>query len=120
VSLTYDAPGDGVVRSTYRLAPHADVGAIRLRYNAPIALQDDGSLRVDFKTGTINESAPKAWQERDGKRVPVQVAFAPRQNADLGFLVGEYDQNEPLFIDPTLTWNTFLGGEGTDEAYGLA
>jgi hypothetical protein len=120
VSLTYDAPGDGIVRSTYRVAPHADSGAIRLRYNAPIALQKDGSLRVAFKTGTINESAPKAWQEHDGKRVPVQVAFAPHENTEVRFLIGEYDPNEPLFIDPTLTWNTFLGGAGTDEAFGLA
>ena len=120
VSLTYDAPGDGVVRSTYRIAPHADTAAIHLRYNAPIALQNDGSLRVIFKTGTINESAPKAWQERDRKRVPVQVAFAPHATSDLGFVLGDYDRNEPLFIDPTLTWNTFLGGAGTDEAFGLA
>lgn len=120
VSLTYDAPGDGIVRSTYRVAPHADAGAIRLHYNAPIALQPDGSLRVAFKTGTISESTPRAWQERDGKRVPVQVAFAPHERTDLGFAVGEYDRNEPLFIDPTLTWNTFLGGAGTDEAFGLA
>jgi hypothetical protein len=120
VSLTYDAPGDGVVRSTYRLAAHADAGAIRLRYNAPIALLNDGSLRVAFKTGTINESAPKAWQQRDGKRVLVQVAFAPHDNSEVGFVLGEYDRNAPLFIDPTLTWNTFLGGAGTDEAFGLA
>ncbi|MFL6521472.1 MAG: hypothetical protein ACJ8NS_14725 [Chthoniobacterales bacterium] len=120
INLTYDAPGDGVVRSTYRLAPHADAAAIRLRYNAPVAVEDDGSLRVRFKTGTIKESAPKAWQERNGKRVPVQVAFARQENADLGFRLGEYDRNEPLFIDPTLTWNTFLGGAGTDEAFGLA
>jgi hypothetical protein len=120
INLTYDAPGDGVVRSTYRLAPHANAAAIRLRYNAPISLEDDGSLRVRFKTGTIKESAPKAWQERDGRRVAVQVAFARQENADLGFALGEYDRNEPLFIDPTLTWNTFLGGAGTDEAFGLA
>jgi hypothetical protein len=120
VSLTYDAPTEGIVRSTYRIAPHTDVAAIRLRYNAPIALENDGSLRVSFKTGIIKESAPKAWQERDGKRVPVQVAFAQHETSDVGFVLGDYDSNEPLFIDPTLTWNTFLGGAGTDEAFGLA
>lgn len=120
VTLTYDAPSGAVVRSTYRIEPHADAGNIRLRYNAPLVVQDDGSLRVSFQTGTVNESAPQAWQERDGKHVPVRIAFAPRGNAELTFAVGEYDRNEPLFIDPTLTWNTFLGGAGTDEAYGLA
>ena len=92
VSLTYDAPSDGIVRSTYRVAPHADVDAIRLRYNAPIAVQDDGSLRVTFKTGTINESAPKAWQERDGKRVAVQVAFAAHSARLVGRMPNSRDR----------------------------
>jgi hypothetical protein len=120
VTLTYDAPKGAVVRSTYRIEPHGDPGNIRLRYNAPVAVQDDGSLRVSFQTGTVNESAPQAWQERDGKQLPVRIAFAPRGNAELTFAVGEYDRSEPLFIDPTLTWNTFLGGPGTDVSFGLA
>ncbi|HTC78444.1 MAG TPA: SBBP repeat-containing protein, partial [Terriglobales bacterium] len=120
VTLIYDAPSGAVVRSTYRLDAHANVGNIRLRYNAPVAVQSDGSLRVSFQTSTLNESAPQAWQERDGKRVPVRIAFAPRGNAELTFAVGEYNRGEPLFIDPTLTWNTFLGGAGIDEAFGFA
>ena len=119
VTLIYDAPSGAVVRSTYRLEAHANAGNIRLRYNAPVAVQSDGSLRVSFQTSTLNESAPQAWQERDGKRVPVRIAFAPRGNAELTFALGEYDRSQPLFIDPTLTWNTFLGGTGIDEAYGL-
>ena len=68
VTLIYDAPSGAVVRSTYRLEAHANAGNIRLRYNAPVAVQSDGSLRVSFQTGTLNESAPQAWQERNGKR----------------------------------------------------
>ena len=120
VTLTYDAPGDAIVRSTYRIEPQADAGNIRLRYNAPVAVQDDGSLCVKFQTGTVNESAPQAWQEHDGKRVPVRIAFAPRGKAEITFAVGEYDRSEPLFIDPTLTWNTFLGSADQDEGFGLA
>ena len=120
VTLTYDSPSGAVVRSTYRIEPHGNAGNIRLRYNAPVAVQDDGSLRVSFQTGSVNESAPQAWQERDGKQVPVRVAFAPRENAELTFAVGDYDRSEPLFIDPTLTWNTFLGSGTDDHSYGLA
>jgi hypothetical protein len=120
VTLTYDAPANGLLRSNYLLAPKADPASIRLRYNAPVATQPDGSLSVRFKTGTMNESAPQAWQERDGKRVAVQVAFAVHDENEISFALGEYDRNEPLFIDPTLTWNTFLGGAGTDVAFGLA
>ncbi|MEY2518651.1 MAG: hypothetical protein QOF24_410 [Verrucomicrobiota bacterium] len=119
ITLTYDAPSGAVVRSSYRIEPHADAGNIRLRYNAPLTVQDDGSLRVGFQTGTVNESAPQAWQERDGKHVPVRIAFAAQGNSELTFAVGEYDRSEPLFIDPTVTWNTFLGSAGPDEALGL-
>ena len=120
ITLTYDAPDGAVVRSTYRLEPHANAGNIRLRYNAPVTVQDDGSLRISFENGTVNESAPQAWQEREGKRVPVRIAFARGDKGEVMFETGEYDQSEPLFIDPTLTWNTFLGGVGDDTGQGLA
>ena len=71
INLTYDA-GDGIVRSTYTLAPGADPSAICLRYNAPVTIAADGSLRIGYETGELRESAPLAWQEIDGRRVPVE------------------------------------------------
>src|SRR5205085_7356975 len=106
ITLTYDAPGGALTRSSYRIEPQADPSDIRLRYNVPLVVEEDGSLRVHFSTGTLNESAPQAWQERDGKRVPVRVAFAPSASNEVTFSVGAYDRTAPLFIDPTLTWNT--------------
>ena len=35
-------------------------------------------------------------------------------NNEVGFAVGDYDHSQQLVIDPTLTWNTFLGGAGND------
>ena len=109
VTLIYDAPSGAVVRSTYRLEPHANVGDIRLRYNAPVAVEDDGSLRVSFQTGMVNESAPQAWQERDGKRVPVRGLHLRRA----GTLISRspwasMTRASRSSNDPTLTWNTFL------------
>jgi hypothetical protein len=120
ITLSYDAPGGAITRSTYRIEAQADASSVRLRYNIPLIVQEDGSLRVNFLTGTMRESAPLAWQERDGKRVPVRVAFAPCGNNELTFAVGAYDRTEPLFIDPTLTWNTFLGSPTDDQGEGLA
>jgi len=119
VTLWYDAPVGAIARSTYRIEPRTDIDQIRLRYSAPISIQGNGTLRIDFNAGTMTESAPQAWQERDGKRVPVEVAFAMCDQREVGFTVGDYDRASPLFIDPTLTWTTFLGGPGSDEAFGL-
>jgi len=126
ITLTYDAPAGTLLRSTYRLEPQADPAAIRLRYNVPVRLESDGTLALAYASGWMRESAPVAWQEIGRLRVPVQVAFRLRvpQNAteaqEVGFAPGAYDPAYPLFIDPMLTWSTFLGGSGDDEADSIA
>src|SRR5262249_40852689 len=42
ISVTYDAPGSGIARSTWTLAPGADPAAIHLRYNRVVTLTDAG------------------------------------------------------------------------------
>ncbi|MDD5544887.1 MAG: SBBP repeat-containing protein, partial [Acidobacteriia bacterium] len=120
VTLTYDAPRGAALRSSYRIDPYASPEKTRLRYDAPVSFESDDSLHIFFQTGEMNESVPQACQERDGKRAPTEIAFPQYGKDEIGFVVGEYDQSKPLFIDPTLTWNTFLGGSGTDVASGVA
>jgi uncharacterized repeat protein (TIGR01451 family) len=126
ITLAYDADG-GLARSTYTVVPGSDPAAIRLRYNAPVAVEADGSLRIDYETGELCESAPVAWQEIDGARVPVEVRFALLSSPawrgsgdEVGFRLGPYDSRYPLTIDPTLIWNTFLGGKGSDGGFDVA
>ncbi|OQY99799.1 MAG: hypothetical protein B6D41_00720, partial [Chloroflexi bacterium UTCFX4] len=75
VTLAYDAPDGAILRSTYTLQPFADPAQIRLRYNAPLAVNADGELSIAFETGAMRETAPIAWQDIGGARVPVQIAF---------------------------------------------
>lgn len=108
ITLAYDTPKSGIVRSTYILAPFARVEHIRLQYNAPVAVRSDGTLSIGYATGQVSESAPVAWQEISGHLVEVAVAFVTRGDREVGFALGEYDPRAALVIDPTLTWNTFL------------
>ena len=120
ISVTYDAPGSGIARSTWTLEPGADPAAIRLRYNRTVNLTGAGELGIAFDTGAMTESRPIAWQDVDGQRQPVEVAFAKLEDDAVGFRVGRYRADLPLTIDPTLTWNTFLGGSGRDEGVTIA
>jgi uncharacterized repeat protein (TIGR01451 family) len=111
VTLTYQGSG-GLLKSVYHLAAGADPSLIRLRYNAPAEILTNGALRLTYQTGQMTESAPVAWQEIDGERVAVAASFALLPADEVGFTVGAYNPAYPLVIDPTLEWNTFLGGGG--------
>ena len=119
ISVTYDAAPGGIARSTWTLEPGADPAAIRLLYNHAVTVADDGSLRVAFDTGSLSESRPVASQEVDGRRQPVEVAFVGLADDVVGFQVGAYRRDLPLTIDPTLAWNTLLGGGGDDRCTGI-
>jgi hypothetical protein len=124
ISLSYEAISGGIFRSSYLLKPGADVSQIRLRYNTSVEIESGGGLRIDYKSGWMNESAPVAWQEINGKRIPVTVAFSFYDsaiiNSTVGFSIGQYNPAYPLMIDPTLSWNTFMGGADEDGASAIS
>lgn len=120
ITLAYDAPPCGLLRSTYTLVPGSDPSKIRLRYNSSLSVESDGALKIAYDTGVMHESAPIAWQNINGQRLSVPVTFRAESDKEIGFQLGPYDKAHPLMIDPTLTWTTFLGGVGGDYGSGIA
>ena len=128
ITLTYATRAGSIFTTIYDLAPGADAKNIRLRYNAPLTLSPNGTLNIAFETGMLTESAPIAWQNINGKRVSVEVRFSlslPERGAgDEGqtvtFALGRYDPRHALTIDPSLFWNTFLGGSEDDRGRAIA
>jgi hypothetical protein len=124
INLRYESVDHGITMSTWEILPGADPEQIRLRYNSPVNIQSDGSLKIDYETGWMKESAPIAWQEIDGHQRSVDVAFhlleTQANEAVVGFKVGHYEPDHPLLIDPTMTWNTFMGSTGDDYGGAIA
>jgi hypothetical protein len=121
VDLRYDGQ-TGQIKGTYSVAPGADPSQIRWRYQGSdrTGITNAGALQVQVDTVTVTEHAPVAWQERDGQRTTISVAYDLAADGSIGFQLGAYDQSQPLVIDPTLTYATFLGGTAGDEARGVA
>ncbi|MEI6415777.1 MAG: SBBP repeat-containing protein, partial [Pseudomonadota bacterium] len=119
IDLDY-TPGDGILQSTYQLAPGARPESIELDYNIPLAITRDGQLQLHFGHGILTESAPLAWQTIGGEQHPVVIAFEPRGEKRLGFRLGVYDATQPLTIDPNLSWTTFAGSTSNDYGTGVA
>jgi hypothetical protein len=123
VTVVYEATPGAIVKSTYYVNPTQNgvpVERIRLGYNRPLSIDEQGNLVIAYDTGTMVESAPVAWQEIDEKRVPVGASFILYGEREAGFSLRDYEPGIPVVIDPALTWNTFLGGSGYDDARGIA
>jgi hypothetical protein len=103
------------------LSAYADPGRIDLQINGDdkAVLSKDGSLTIGLKTLAVL-LPPSAYQRQGDLRVSVKSRFVARPNGDFGFVAEKYDASIPLVIDPTLAYSTYVGGNGSDEAFGIA
>ena len=117
--------GDWSLKGTYTVAPGADPGRIRWSYRgAEVSLdRDSGDLLIAVsgdESSTLVEHAPVSWQEIGGERVPVESRFVVSEDGSIRFSLGSYDRAQPLVIDPTLVFSTYLGTSTEDSANGIA
>ncbi len=124
ITLAYEVTAGGIFESIWQIAPGAAPDQISLHYNTPVEVETGGSLKIRYETGWMHESAPIAWQQINGLRIPIQVAFRKTKTESgevvIGFDVGQYDSSHPLLIDPVLQWNTFMGSTSTNEGLAIA
>jgi hypothetical protein len=123
IDLTYSGSVDRM-KYTFLVRPGADPKRIRLRYRGVTAVRQDeaGRLEVASPLGSIRDDRPSAYQELDGRRVPVPVEYSvDAKRAGYGFRLGTYDRTKPLVIDPVvLIYCGYIGGGSDDVACGIA
>ena len=119
ISVSLRARGTSVEK-IFALAPDAKAGMIRLRLDGARSLRiaPDGALVAATGNGEVRLTAPSAYQEQDGVRRPVAVAYV-LHGTRYGFHLGVHDHSLPVIIDPLLQ-STYLGGSLFDDATGIA
>jgi len=121
--------------------PGAEASRINLAYRGAteVALDKDGRLEVKTPLGSLRDDEPVAYQEKDGKRVDIPMAFVlegpgreeteqdgrdrgpEMRSLSFGFKVGDYDRSLPLIMDPALlVYCGYIGGSGEDCGSGIA
>ncbi|MDJ0556689.1 MAG: SBBP repeat-containing protein [Microcoleaceae cyanobacterium MO_207.B10] len=113
---------DGKLKRDFIVAPETDTSQILLNYSGVenISILPDGSLLIDTELGELSEVSPIAYQEIDGQQIAVEVAYQLLGNNQVGFNIGEYNQDYELIIDPTIEYSTLIGGNGFDRGNGIA
>lgn len=123
VDLLYHADDAGF-KYDFLVAPGASPSLISFRYNQAHSVRVDGSgdLVIEAPFGRLREKAPVCYQEIDGVRRSVPGTYHVDGNGVVGFVVGKYDRNHPLIIDPCLSveFATYFGGGGYDVVTSMA
>jgi hypothetical protein len=104
------------------VAPGGDPQQIRLSYAGAETLEIDaqGDLVARVDGREIRQHRPVVYQDLDGVRKEIPSSYVLHEQGQVTIDVSSYDNNRNLVIDPVLTYSTYLGGIGTDQAFGIA
>lgn len=121
IDAVYSGSG-GRLKSEFRVSAGVDPGLIRMGYAGVdrLSVDDTGALVMATPAGVLRENTPEAYQDVQGRRVPVEVRFRINGDGSAGFAVGAFDRTKPLVIDPVLVYSARLGGAGLDIASAVA
>ena len=126
------------------VAPGADPRAIALdvaaesisgkRTTAPLRISDNGDLLVPTAGGDVRFHKPVVYQPENSSDVhaiggdpalasaskSVDGRWVLKGGNQVSFEIASYDASRPLVIDPALSYSTYIGGTGTDGAFGVS
>ncbi|MFZ4784289.1 MAG: SBBP repeat-containing protein [Flavobacteriales bacterium] len=97
----------------FNVKPGGDPSLIRIHYSNcdNVEMQNDGSIQISSKLGSIRENAPISFQGNQSIDSHFRL-----DGRDLLFDVDPYDHSKTLTIDPDVLWSSYYGGSGYDEA----
>ncbi|MGR6034661.1 MAG: DUF7948 domain-containing protein [Candidatus Nitrosoglobus sp.] len=104
------------------VAPGANPSTIRLAFEGAkkLEINAEGELVLKTSGGPVRFQRPVIYQTIDGTRREVAGGYVLTAPHQVGFKVAAYDVTQPLIIDPVLSYSTYLGGNSSDGASGIA
>jgi muconolactone delta-isomerase len=108
------------VEKLFYVKPGADPSKIVVEVGGAkgLKLSKDGEIIIKTGLGELKLSKPVAWQEKDGKKLPVEVSYKLIGKNRYSFEVAKADLSLPIVIDPILQ-ATYLGRDHSEGATAL-
>jgi hypothetical protein len=107
----------------FDIAPGADPHTIALEVDGArqIRLDRAGDLLLRMHaTRDLVMAKPRIYQRSPEGRHEIAGHYVLGARNRIAFALGPYDRTQPLVIDPTVEYATYLGGSGSDYAEGIA
>lgn len=103
------------------VAPQADPRVIKLKLEGveQVEIDQSGDLVLRVRGSSTRLHKPVAYQTINGVRASVASSYR-LQGRQVTFELGNYDQSQPLVIDPVLSYSSFIGNAKSVRAYGVA
>lgn len=116
--------GNGkAVEYDFIVSAGADPSQIELEYDQvkDLRIDLDGNLIIETEWGTMSQSKPVVFQQTDDGRKSIEGEFVLTDDYSVRFeITNGYDIKYALFIDPVLTYSTYLGGIGNEAPNDIA
>lgn len=102
---------NGDVEYDFVVRPGGNPNRIKFKnkWAESMKLNDDGSMTMTCKLGSITEKSPISFQ--NGKTIPTKMVL---KNGTLSFNLENYNPESTLRIDPVISWSTYFGGNSDD------
>lgn len=112
----------GRLEYDFELEPGVSPGVIQLAFEGAeeARLMPGGDIEAPAGGGVVRHHRPVVYQVNEGRKRPLAGRFVQRGRNRFGFEVEPCERAQRLFIDPVVSYSTFLGGSGGDTPYGLA
>ncbi len=97
------------------VSPGAEPERIGLEFKGveKVEVEPGGDLILHLEAGVIRQPRPVVYQEVQGVRREVGGNYVLKGMGRIGFRLEAYDRAQPLVIDPTLVYSTYLGGSSS-------
>ena len=85
-----------------------------------ISVDAQGALIISFNSGVVIQHPPVAYQTIHGSRQEIAASYKILDAHTAAFALADYNRNEPLVIDPVLSFSTYYGGNLGETGYAIA
>jgi hypothetical protein len=109
------------------VAPRVNPASIRLDFQGvdKIELNEQGDLILHTQDSMVVQRAPLVYQQIEGVKQNVTGRYLLSSSGTqttrsvVSFQIDNYDQDQPLVIDPVLLYSTYLGGSAAELGYAI-